>query len=56
MDRRTNEHLAWYLAFYEVEEVGQDYPERYRKAVEAATPACFAVATRFVARALPRRP
>jgi zinc protease len=39
MDRRTNERLAWYLAFYEVEEVGQDYPERYRKAVEAVTPA-----------------
>jgi len=39
MDRRTNERLAWYLAFYEVEEVGQDYPERYRKAVEAVIPA-----------------
>jgi zinc protease len=36
---RTNERLAWYLAFYEVEEVGQDHPERYRKAVEAVTPA-----------------
>ncbi len=39
MDRRTNERQAWYLAFYEVEEVGGDFPERYRKAVEAVTPA-----------------
>jgi predicted Zn-dependent peptidase len=39
MDRRTNERQAWYLAFYEVEGVGQDYPERYRRAVEAVTPA-----------------
>ena len=39
MDRRTNERQAWYLAFHEVEGVGQDYPERYRKAVEAVTPA-----------------
>ncbi len=38
MDRRTNERQAWYLAFYEVEGVGQDYPERYRRAVEAVTP------------------
>ena len=37
MDRRTNERQAWYLAFYEIEGVGQDYPERYRKAVEAVT-------------------
>ena len=39
MDRRTNERQAWYLAFYEQVGVGQDYPERYRKAVEAVTPA-----------------
>ncbi len=39
MDRRTNEREAWYLAFYEVEGVGQDYSERYRKAVETVTPA-----------------
>jgi zinc protease len=39
MDRRTNERLAWYLAFYEVERVGQTYPERYRRAVEAVTAA-----------------
>jgi zinc protease len=38
MDRRTNERRAWYLAFYEVEGVGPDYPERYRRAVEAVTP------------------
>ena len=35
MDGRTNERQAWYLAFYEIEGVGQDYPERYRTAVEA---------------------
>ena len=39
MDRRTSERLAWYLAFYEVEAVGADYPERYRAAVEAVTAA-----------------
>ncbi len=37
MDRRTNERLAWYLAFYEVESVGRAYPERYRRQVEAVT-------------------
>jgi predicted Zn-dependent peptidase len=37
MDRRTNERLAWYLAFYEVEQVGRAYPERYRSRVEAVT-------------------
>jgi predicted Zn-dependent peptidase len=37
MDRRTNARLAWYMAFYEIEGVGQDYPERYRRAVEAVT-------------------
>ena len=39
MDRRTNERLAWYLAFYEVEGVGRAYPERYRRQVEAVTTA-----------------
>jgi zinc protease len=39
MDRRTSERLAWYLAFYEVERVAADYPERYRRAVEAVTAA-----------------
>jgi len=39
MDRRTSERLAWYLAFYEVEGVGADYPERYRAAVDAVTAA-----------------
>lgn len=37
MDRRTNARQAWYLAFYEVEGVGLDFPERYRRAVEAVT-------------------
>lgn len=37
MDRRTNERQAWYLAFYEVEGVGGDYPERFQRAVEAVT-------------------
>ena len=39
MDRRTNERLAWYLAFYEIENVGRAYPDRYRARVEAVTPA-----------------
>jgi predicted Zn-dependent peptidase len=39
MDRRTNERQAWYLAFYEQVGVGEDYPDRYRTAVEAVTPA-----------------
>jgi zinc protease len=39
MDRRTNERQAWYLAFYEIEHVGEGFPERYRQAVEAVTPA-----------------
>jgi predicted Zn-dependent peptidase len=39
MDRRTNERLAWYLAFYEVENVGRSYPDRYRRQVEAVTAA-----------------
>jgi predicted Zn-dependent peptidase len=37
MDRRTNARQAWYLGFYEVEGVGQDFPERYRRAVAAVT-------------------
>jgi len=37
MDRRTNERLAWYLGFYELEDVGPDYPERYRREVERVT-------------------
>jgi zinc protease len=39
MDRRTNERLAWYLAFYEVQGVGRAYPDRYRARVESVTPA-----------------
>jgi predicted Zn-dependent peptidase len=37
MDRRTNERQAWSLAFYDVEEVGADFPERYRRAVAAVS-------------------
>lgn len=39
MDRRTNERQAWYAAFYELQRVGADFPERYRRAVEAVTAA-----------------
>jgi type III pantothenate kinase len=39
MDRRTNERQAWYLGFYTVEGVGREYPDRYRRAVEAVTAA-----------------
>jgi predicted Zn-dependent peptidase len=39
MDRRTNERLAWYLGFYEVQGVGLGYPDRYRARVEAVTAA-----------------
>ena len=37
MDRRTNERLAWYLAFYEIEGVGRTYPERFHRQVEGVT-------------------
>jgi zinc protease len=39
MDRRTNERIAWHLAFDEIEGVGRGYPERYRRQVEAVTSA-----------------
>ena len=39
MDRRTNERLAWHLAFNEVQGVGRAYPERFRRRVEAVTAA-----------------
>jgi zinc protease len=39
MDRRTNERQAFSLAFYTVEGVGLEYPDRYRRAVEAVTAA-----------------
>lgn len=39
MDRRTSGRLAWYLAFYEIEGVGQTFPDQYRKAVESVTAA-----------------
>ena len=38
MNRRTNDRQAWSLAFHEIESVGQGYPDRYRRAVEAVTP------------------
>jgi predicted Zn-dependent peptidase len=37
MDRRTSERQAWYMAFYATEGVGQEFPDAYRKAVEAVT-------------------
>jgi zinc protease len=37
MDRRTNARQAWYLAFYEIEGVGAEFAERYRRAVQAVT-------------------
>jgi predicted Zn-dependent peptidase len=50
MDRRTNERLAWYLAFYEVQGVGRAYPERFRRQVEAVTAADVQrVARRYLA-------
>jgi predicted Zn-dependent peptidase len=39
MDRRTNERIAWHLAFNEVQGVGRGYPERFRRGVEAVTAA-----------------
>ena len=49
MDRRTNERRAWYLAFYELEDVGADYPERYRRDVERVTAAdVLRVARRYL--------
>ena len=38
MDRRTNARQAWYLVFYEIEGVGQGFPDAYQRAVEAVTP------------------
>ena len=50
MDRRTNERQAWYLAFYDLERVGADFPDRYRRAVEAVTVADVQrVARRYLA-------
>jgi predicted Zn-dependent peptidase len=37
MDRRTSARRAWYLAFYRIENAGDDFPERYRLAVERVT-------------------
>ena len=39
MDRRTNERQAFSVGFYTVEGVGLEYPDRYRRAVEAVTAA-----------------
>jgi predicted Zn-dependent peptidase len=49
MDRRTNERRAWYLGFYELEDVGAEYPERYRGDVERVTAAdVLRVAQRYL--------
>jgi len=49
MDRRTNERLAWYLAFYEIEGQPRDFPERYRRAVETVSTAdILRVAQRYL--------
>jgi predicted Zn-dependent peptidase len=37
MDRRTNARQAWYLAFFELEGVGYDFPDRYAARTEAVT-------------------
>jgi predicted Zn-dependent peptidase len=37
MDHRTNERQAWSLAFHDVEEVGADFPERYRRAITSVS-------------------
>jgi zinc protease len=37
MDRRTNGRQAWYLSFYEIEGVGQKFPDQYREAVQAVS-------------------
>lgn len=51
MDRRTNARHAWYLAFFELAGVGWDYPERYRRALEAVTGADVTrVARRYLER------
>ena len=39
MDRRTNERIAWHLAFEEIEGVGRAHPDRLRRQVEAVTSA-----------------
>jgi zinc protease len=51
MDRRTNARHAWYLAFFEAIGAGWDFPERYARAVEAATAADVArVAGQYLVR------
>jgi predicted Zn-dependent peptidase len=50
MDRRTNERLAWYLAFYDIEGQPRDFPDRYRRAVQAVSTAdILRVARRYLA-------
>jgi zinc protease len=39
MDRRTNQRQAWYLAFYEVAGVGQEFLDRYAGEVKKVTAA-----------------
>lgn len=39
IDRRTNERIAHFLAFHTTQGVGLDYPEKYRRAVDAVSAA-----------------
>jgi len=51
MDRRTSARHAWYLGFFELVGAGVDWPERYRRAVEAVTAADVArVARQYLGR------
>jgi zinc protease len=46
MDRRTNARHAWYLAFFEVLDVGWNFPARYAARVQAVTPDMVLAAAR----------
>ena len=37
MDRRTNARHAWYLAFFELSDLGWEFPGRYARALDAVT-------------------
>jgi predicted Zn-dependent peptidase len=51
MDRRTNARHAWYMGFFEVVGAGWDFPEKYRRSVEAVTVAdVVRVAQRYLIR------
>jgi predicted Zn-dependent peptidase len=39
IDRRTNDRIAHFLAFYTIEGVGVEYSDKYRRAVQATTAA-----------------